>query len=347
MRRLVVVGTALVGLSLAACGATTPASPSAPSPARPAAPDASVIAPVGGILGSSSVWSLDVRTAPVAADSAAEVAGLVGHITDRYGGIAAFNAHQFSVSLTIAGPATPRVDVGFTDCQHKGTEPPGLADQLAGVPIPTTATPAPGSDHGLTVWQPSTDTVWELWRVTHSGPQWTACYGGRLDHASMSTGFFGGQFGESASDLVLAGGMVGIAQARAGRIDHALGLAIPDPAAGRFVYPAQNSDGTSSAADAIPEGTRLRLDPRIDVATLPGLTALGRVIARSAQTYGFIVTDGSGAVAVTGEDGAASMAVTGVDPWAALEDGLPDYEVLRGFPWQDLEVLSPGYGQPG
>jgi hypothetical protein len=70
------------------------------------------------------------------------------------------------------------------------------------------------------------------------------------------------------------------------------------------------------------------------------------MIARAAQTYGFIVTDKGGAVAITAQGGAAEQAATGQDPWAALLGGLVDYRVMKKFPWNRLQALPQNYGRP-
>ena len=169
---------------------------------------------------------------------------------------------------------------------------------------------------------------------------WSACWGGRIDHVSSSRGYFPAPFGVSASGLVTVGSMITLAEARAGRIDHAMALALIAPARwDRWRFPAQRSDGTDPSADAIPQGARLRLDPSLDVTTLH-LTPLGEAIARAAQKYGFIVVDTAGAVAVMAESGVPDEARTGTDPWPAILRGVPAYEQLRGFPWSKVEVLQ-------
>ncbi len=305
-------------------------------------PTPTVGMPAGGIFGAASVWDQPVSAAPVAPTSAAMVKDLVAHISDRYGGVAAFNAHSFPNAFYTATTGTPTVDVGFNDCQNKGAEPAGLAAQFAGVPIPADAVPAAGTDSELSVWSPSTDQLWELWEARHTAQGWSACWGGRIDHASTSMGAFPAGYGASASGLAESGGTVELSEIRAGVIDHALTLDIPDTATD-YVSPANRTDGGDTDPTAIPEGTRLRLDPTIDVDAIPGLTPIGRIIAHTAQTYGFIVTDSSGAVAVTGESGVEQQAQTGVDPWAALELGVPDYQILQDFPWSDLQALPAGW----
>jgi hypothetical protein len=176
--------------------------------------------------------------------------------------------------------------------------------------------------------------------------QWSACWGGRIDHVSQSVGFFPSGFGASASGLACTGGTILLSDVRQGSINHAINLAIPKTAVwSRVSWPAQRSDGGDTSPQALPEGTRLRLDPSVDVDAL-GLHPLAAMVAKAAQKYGFILTDTSGAVAVSTESGAPEQAATGQDPWAKILGGTPDYAVMKNFPWDELQVLPQNYGKP-
>ena len=148
----------------------------------------------------------------------------------------------------------------------------------------------------------------------------------------------------------MAGGMVSLADMKRGSIDHAVYLALPDVRTWtNFSWPAQRSDGWSADPASMPEGSRLRLDPAVNIDSLGGLTPLGKMVAKAAQTYGFVVSDKSGAVTVMTESGAATAAANGgVDPWVNLLDltSKPSYTQLANFPWTRLQVLSPGWGKP-
>lgn len=348
--RLAVASGAALSAALVLTLGSAEASAAVPATALPAAAAIAPGMPVAGVFGPASVYRQQVVSAPVAANSAAMVRDLVGVVSDRYGGVAAFNAHSYTNSFATAAAGTPRIDVAFDDCQHKGYLPAGLTGaggQLTGVPIPAGAVPANGTDNELSVWSPGTDQLWELWEAKHTAAGWSACWGGRIDHVSAAVGFFAGGFGASASGLAISGGTLGVAEVRAGVVDHALNLAIPDTYGWQtWSWPAQRSDGgNGSNPNAIPEGTRLRLDPRLDVDALPGLTPIARLVAHTAQTYGFVVSDSAGAVAVTGESGAAEQQATGVDPWLALDHGVPDYAMLAHFPWSSLQAMPKDWGK--
>ncbi|MFI7589579.1 DUF4124 domain-containing protein [Spongisporangium articulatum] len=339
---LLVVGSVL----LAGCG---PDDDRHTSAARLPDGPVTVPAPRAGPFTAASVWKKNIAKAPLAAGSKAMARNLNGQVTDRYGGVAAFNVTQYNASFYGVSKDQPRTTIAWDDCQGKGSVPQGLygpGGQFVGVPIPSSAVPSAGTDRSLVIYQKSTDTMWDFWRIANRADGWHACWGGRIDKVSTSKGFFTGSFGASASGLSLIGGAVGIKEAQAGRIDHALALAIPNPAVHtRVSWPAQRSDGFDTSPAAIPEGTRLRLDPRVKVSTLK-LHPIAKMIARAAQKYGFIVTDKSGAVAVVTESGAGVQARTGTNPWNALMQGTPDYLIMKNFPWDKLQALPKNYGKP-
>ena len=316
----------------------TPAEDPTGDPARGDA----LIAPAGGGF-RDSVWNVDVTKAPLNELSDVQMTGLTSRLAQLYGGNAAFAIYQYGVSWVTVPEDQPRATVNWYDCTDKGHTPPGLfgpSGQFEDVPIPDDATPTDGTDQELTIYQPSTDTMWDFWKAQHGEDGWRACWGGRIDEVSRNDGAFPFPYGASASGLAREAGMVSINDVRSGRIDHAVALSIPSGQVARgFVWLATRSDGENTAPDAIPEGARLRLDPRLDVGSL-GLTRIGTMIALAAQRYGFIVTDGSGTLTVPGEGPYAYQAAVGVDPWVEYLDGLRPSAVLANFPWNEVQVLD-------
>lgn len=337
-RRLPVAIIAASCFAVASC--STPHEPT-PTPTRTLAPYPQFAA--------DNVYDVDVTRAPVDPDSAAMVKGLAAQVADHWGGVAAFNHAEYNTVIHRVDSTTPRTKVEFNDCQRKGEVPPGLHDGPAyfdDVPVPSTATTTTGTDSTMSIWSPETDQLWEFWVMDkRSDGRWQACWGGRIDEVSKSRGQFEPPYGVSASGLTMVGTTVRIPEARAGRIDHAIGLGLIDVKAGEFRYPATRSDGAHTAPHAIPEGTRLRLDPAVDVDTL-GLTPLGAAVARAAQKYGFIVVDRSGAVGIGGESSAPWVARGEPDPWTEILGDTPNYAQLKGFPWERLQVIDPGFASP-
>jgi hypothetical protein len=277
----------------------------------------------------SSVWSKPVpANARIAADSPALVRNLIGQVT-TYG--TWINTYAYSSPIYTVTARQRRVRVTLD------TTMPSLKAGFASVPLPASASPAAGTDGHLIVWQPSTDRYWEFWQLRRASDGWHARWGGVLSHASRNPGYFPAPLGATGTGLPLITGLIRVAELRAGRIDHALALAIPKAKAHDFVWPAQRSDGASPLPDAIPEGTRLRIDPNLDLSTI-GLPPVGLAIARAAQRYGIIVRDQAGAVTFFGED---PSRFTGPNPYMSLYAGKYPNNILASFPWGRLQVVAP------
>jgi hypothetical protein len=215
---------------------------------------------------------------------------------------------------------------------------PKLSAALAQVPIPPDAQAAEGTDAHLAVWQPSTDTMWELWRAAKRADGWHAAYGGRMTGVSKNPGYFSDPpWGATATSLPLAGGLIRLSELRAGRIDHALALAIPERLAKVYSWPAQRTDGISTSPNAIPSGLRFRIDPRLDLNRI-AMAPIVREIATAVQRYGMVVRDGAGAVTFYAED----PTPTGTNPFigsTGFFGGKYINQLLTAFPWSHLQAL--------
>ena len=300
------------------CGCVVGRSTSGDS-ARPRTTDARFFAP-------SSVWNrrLPAR-APVAPDSRALVGALRRQVSSAGPWIA---TTEFSVPIARAGARQRRVrvklDTGYAPLQRA----------FASVPVPPGARPAPGSDRHLVVWQPATDTMWEFWLMQRKADGWHARWGARLDHVSRSAGINPSPTGATASGLPLVGGLMTLDELRRGRIDHALAISIPTTRARVAAWPATRTDGQDPSRTAIPEGTRFRLDPRVDVGRLH-LPPAARAMAVAAQRYGMIVRDKAGAVVFYGQVPPRSQP----HAYDALFHGAYPDRLLAKFPWDRLQVV--------
>ena len=140
-------------------------------------------------------------------------------------------------------------------------------------PAPADARPAAGQDGHLTVWQPSTDSLWEFFKLRRERDGWRAGWGGAIQRVSRSPGYFAksawpgrqSYWGATATSLpAIAGTMT---DPRAGtRPDRPCpGDLRAQRAAGVYALPARRTDGTLRDPGAIPEGARFRLDPDLDL----------------------------------------------------------------------------------
>jgi hypothetical protein len=145
-------------------------------------------------------------------------------------------------------------------------------------------------------------------------------------------------WGATATGLPLLGGLIRAAELRQGHIDHALALALPSTRAGIFRWPAQRTDGKSNDPTSLTQGSRLRLDPMLDVAALR-LPPVTNAIALAAQRYGILVRDTAPNIAFYAES------PTGADPYAGaggLFGGSRPDQLLARFPWSRLQVVRYG-----
>jgi hypothetical protein len=223
-----------------------------------------------------------------------------------------------------------------------------LQQALKAVPIPDAAVPAPGSDAHMTIYQPSTDRLWEFFGARKLADGWHASWGGAIAHVSQSPGYYdtdawpplsGPHWGATATSLPVIAGTMMIHELNAGVIPHALALAIPWAKPGIYSWPAQRTDGKSTEPNAIPEGARFRLDPKLDISTL-NLPPMTRMMAVAAQRYGIIVRDQTGhAISFFAED----PTQYGSDPYTGtngLFGGPWPNPITEAFPWEHLQLLK-------
>lgn len=215
---------------------------------------------------------------------------------------------EWTVPTYVSGPTTPRQTVTLRKAPPDWNEspdyqgfPPGwsaslstpLPGQLRGVPIPSGANPDPSLDAHMTVLDPASGCEFDLYGAHRTADGWQAVWGNSTRIGG--SGIYPAGMGPTAAGFAGNAGLVWPRELAAGRIEHALLFAYPFTKAGGPVWPATSSDGRSTDVGAIPEGTRVRLDPRLNLDSL-GLAPYQRTIARALQRYGMILGDTGGAM---------------------------------------------------
>jgi hypothetical protein len=212
--------------------------------------------------------------------------------------------------------------------------------------LPARALPSAGTDKLLVVWQPSTDRLWEFWRLEETPTGWQAAWGGAMQNVSADSGAYGpadwpgakSNWGAAATSLSIAGGLITLEDLEKGQINHALAMSIPLPREGVYASPAERTDGWSTEALSIPEGAHLRLDPRLNLASLH-LPKLTLMMAEAAQRYGIFVVNRSANVAMYAQD----PIPTGTEPYTGARgyyEGKSGEQILEAFPWSHLQLLK-------
>ena len=185
---------------------------------------------------------------------------------------------------------------------------PEYGTTLPGIPIPYGIKVPPGSDCHMVVADPVTGKVFSFWQVRYKPEtdQWRCTYGGIADYHGDGRDYSGSA---TATNISRYACQATIAELQAGEIPHALFVvsnACSDwvrneagdwigPGASGTRYPAQKSDGHNYAGAEYPidQGTRLQLDPSIDLNAIP-MSPAERAVGKCWQKYGAYVLDSGG-----------------------------------------------------
>lgn len=304
--------------------------------------------PTDAIFAPTSFWYQPIpANVALHANSANFTAEFQRQIKAYYGNVGiATDAYASPVYIPAAG--TPMVTVTPWSCGSNTWIDPSLKAQWAAVPIPASAQQSAGTDGEMSVYSPATNQLWEFWQTRKVNGQWQACWGGRMDNVKTNPGIWSGSYGTTATGLPFLGGQVTAEELKRGEIRHAIGIALVDLENANVIsWPAQRSDGYNpgNAPNRIPEGLRFRLDPTVNVDALP-LHPVGKIIAKAAQKYGFVVWDHSGMIAMRMQNPLSYTTQGQPDPYPALFNGTPTYSLLNGMPWNRLQFLPKDYGKP-
>lgn len=256
------------------------------------------------------------------------------------------NCHpgSWNAPVYVVGPDEPTTAV----TRVNGPPHSGLSAQWAAVPIPSYAQPSYDADGEMVIYQPSTNKMWDFWQAANVDGNWQASWGGGMSNVSTSEGTWQHPYGATATGLPLIGGQITAAELRAGQIDHVIGISLIETAHWDVVsWPASRSDGWNSGVfpGTYPaEGLRFRLDPRFNFSALD-LHPVAAMIARAAQTYGFVIWDRAGSIALRPENPLSYTLVGEPDPFYELWDGTPSYQILDNFPWEHMQFMPMNYGR--
>lgn len=273
---------------------------------------------------------------PVLDADSANIVAMLSQNGQQHG----FGSHDYGVVIcdpqSITG-STPRYDIAFTNVPAWGPDPFGTDT----VPIPDNTSIPPGTDGQIALMDPTTNKVYSIWQTTHntSNNTWGGSWGG----LATLHGDGREQSGTSSTATMLSrpAGVIRISEIAAGEIPHALFFASDACATGasNYRYPAQKTDGDNSAGVAHPiqQGTRVQLDPSIDLTAIPGITAAEIAVGRALQKYG----------AYCGDKGGSRMSFS-AEYVETLAPGQPyydagihwDYFDMNHIPWSSLRVLN-------
>jgi hypothetical protein len=268
---------------------------------------------------------------PIDANSASYVSNLLaqGEAFD-YGA----NYRDWATTVFFAEKSTSTTAVTIDRNIAKGeTYWTELASILAAVPIPASARPPgpwPTGDQHMVIVDEANDKMWEFWRtreVEVDGPApktqqekvseetlkkagWHCQAAAGIENLSTSPGYFDSKswgsvpasrhYSAAASGLFELGGLIRVSEAEAGLIPHALTFtAIHNEISKNFRWPAQKTDGVSTAEFAVQEGMIFTVPAELEVESLFNDTFL-KACAVAIRDYGMVINDGSGTTVAIG-----------------------------------------------
>lgn len=245
---------------------------------------------------------------------------------------------EYAIGVYVADDATPRLDRS------------GVAAHFVDVPASSAWVAPPGSDGSIVVVDPRLCRHWCLWQYQPTGgpggaPTWSG--GGWADPTGSVVTTAEGT--ASGANVAWSAGLVTIAELVAGSIPHALCVSLDIARVGdlNFRFPATRNDGLNlrGGGTTVLEGSRIQLDPTVDLATIPA--GYQRTIAAALQTYGaYVVDNGSSAINVHCEmvpgwtEGAGGGWYEFTHPGLAGVGITGDYPTLAGIPWGSVRVLA-------
>jgi hypothetical protein len=242
-----------------------------------------------------------------------------------------FNMYEFGIAIHRADSSTPEADVYcLADWGNCPT------DSLNPIPVPSDLKPPPGSDGNTVIvdW-PQRLAISLHQPHANSDGSWSATWVTVTNLNGSGVPPEGGN-GSGVSHLA---GVVELHEIAGGYIDHALAFSTEVACRDLLRYPARKTDGQSTVPDCVPEGTRVQLDPSIDVDQLAVPDGV-KTVARALQEYGAYAVDRGGAplalyfqVAPDARDGFPGRVYAD----AGLTN---DYFSTEEVPWHRLRVLN-------
>ncbi len=225
------------------------------------------------------------------------------------------------------------------------------------VPIPTWCRRAEGGDRSMAVYDIATGVLREYFHITKLDDRhWEASYGGFVTtdmKGDLVRKNWAMQMEKGtcfAPGILGAPGQIGIAEARRGKVGHAVIFTMANPRKDVVSWPAFQTDGTNENPLAPAEGQWFRLPPGLNLKKLD-LQPLTYLVARACQEYGGFASDKNlFCHAFNFEPSYQEEALRGKKPlWEPGGELWEKYRLrnnlMNDFPWELTEWAPPSWGK--
>lgn len=282
----------------------------------------------------NSPWNVPIPENPrIDARSGAFVSKLMS------GNVVALTQSYGNAIFDNVDPSTPRYNIHISKDSRNGGDWGHNAVYGLQVPVPVNAFPPSGTDGTVVILDRVAKKSYYLWQFQRTATGISSTWPAVFDLYGSGSAPDPLKGRGTAAGVDHAAGTIRIEELRRGEIQHAVafhtfgsfGCAAPGTGGtqnpnGEFRWPAVSTDAhtwMSSDANCIPYGTRVQLDPSINLDTVAGLTRGERIIGRAMQKYGAYLIDKGGAsmgfgmeVPEPGDPSYCSLGLAPMGSWA-------------------------------
>ncbi|MDO5687424.1 MAG: hypothetical protein Q4G42_08615 [Neisseria sp.] len=253
----------------------------------------------GEYLGNGTVFTRGVDNMPLAGNSS-EIAAFAQSMPPKYnnkGQMTSVNTENFNIPIYIVDSSDPnQYYITLTSRDPRITANSEIVKHtMARIPFPEYGEPDDIGDRSMAVYDKATGMMREYFYVIKPADPngvWTANSAGYfqaapgLETLSELNYWMQLTYGSSAVVKMLNPlSQIGISEALAGEINHAVSVTLPDAKLNVISFPAKGSDGQSTDPNAPAQGQWFRFDPNLDLDSL-GLRPFTLLVAKAVQKYG-------------------------------------------------------------
>jgi hypothetical protein len=242
---------------------------------------------------SDNLWNKNISSASIDPNSA----NYINYIGSTVGlhpdfGSGEYDGSYIGIPYTVVNSSQSLIPINYT--AYGSESDPGPMPVPLSAPIEGYPNPGSGDRHVL-VLDAANCFLYELYSSYPQSSSWNAGSGAVWDLLADEQRPYTWTSADAAG-LPIFPGLVRYDEVAAGSINHAIRFTLQNSSAG-FVPPASHWAATTSDANALPMGARLRLKASVDIS---GFSASNQVILNAMKTYGLILADNGSSMYISG-----------------------------------------------